>query len=91
MKRTLRIVLCFVVSLVTLYVIGFGWLMGDMTNGSQILWLFAGASSLLTALLTLLWELYLHGRERERVLTLRLDALEAELKGLKRRDEAFEE
>ena len=87
MKRFLRILLCCVVSFALLWMIGFGWLMDGWANESHIVWFFSGASLVLAAILTLLWELCLHGREQERELSARIEVLETEIRRLNRKDE----
>jgi cell division protein FtsB len=87
MKRTLRILLCIVASFALLYLIGFGWLMSDMENESQIVWLFLGTSLLFATIFVLLWELYLHSKRENSELTERIDELEAEIRRLKQQVE----
>lgn len=90
MKRALRILLCIVASFALLYLTGFGWLMSDMENESQIVWLFLGTSLLFAAIFVLLWELYLHGKQKNRELSERVDELEAEIRRFKKKDESQE-
>ena len=88
MKRALRILLCIVASFAALYLTGFGWLMSDIANGSRIVWLFLGTSLLFAAIFVLLWELYLHGKQKTRELSERVDELEAEIRRLKKQEES---
>ena len=90
MKRLLRILLCLVASFAGLYLIGFGWLMDDMTNGSRIVWLFLGTSLLFATIFVLLWELYLHSKRETAELAERIDELGAEIKQLKQQEESQE-
>ena len=90
MKRALRILLCVVASFAVLYLTGFGWLMSDMENESQIVWLFFGTSLLFAAIFVLLWELYLRGKQETRELSERVDELEAEIRRLKKQEESQE-
>ncbi len=90
MKRVLRILLCIVASFAALYLTGFGWLMSEMENESQIVWLFLGASLLLATVFVLLWELYLHNKQENQELSERIDELEAEIRRLKKKDESDE-
>ncbi len=90
MKRLLRVLLCLVASFAGLYLTGFGWLMSDMENESQIVWLFLGTSLLLATIFVLLWELYLHNKQENRELFERIDELEAEIRELKKKDESEE-
>ena len=90
MKRALRILLCIVASFAGLYLSGFGWLMADMTNESRIVWLFLGASLLLAAVFVLLWESYLYAKAERQALSDRIDALETEIRRLKKQDEPQE-
>ena len=90
MKRVLRILLCIVASFALLYLIGFGWLMSDMENESQIVWLFLGTSLLFATIFVLLWELYLHSKQENSELTERIDELEAEIRRLKQQEESQE-
>ena len=82
MKRALRILLCYVASFAGLWLIGFGWLMSSMENGSQMAWLFLGSALVLSLVFTLIWELYLHGKDRMQEMSLRVDELEAEIRQL---------
>ena len=86
MKRVLRVLLCYVVAFALLWLIGFGWIMDNWENESRIVWFFLGASMVLAAVLALLWELYLHGRDQAQELSKRVDALEAEFRRLDRKD-----
>ena len=86
MKRALRILLCYVASFAGLWLIGFGWLMSSMENGAQMAWLFLGAALLLSLSFTLIWELYLHGKDQMREMALRVDELEAEIRRLNTKD-----
>jgi cell division protein FtsB len=88
MKRLLRILLCLVASFAGLYLTGFGWLMSDMENESQIVWLFLGTSLLFATIFVLLWELYLHSKRENSELTERIDELEAEIRQLKQQEES---
>ena len=90
MKRLLRILLCLVASFAGLYLTGFGWLMSDMENESQIVWLFLGTSLLFATIFVLLWELYLHSKRETAELTERIDELEAEIRRFKKKDESQE-
>jgi hypothetical protein len=90
MKRLLRILLCLVASFAGLYLTGFGWLMSDMENESQIVWLFLGTSLLFATIFVLLWELYLHSKRETSELTERIDELEAEIRRFKKKDESQE-
>ena len=90
MKRVLRILLCIVASFAVLYLTGFGWLMSDMENESQIVWLFLGTSLLFATIFVLLWELYLHSKRETAELAERIDELEAEIKQLKQQEESQE-
>ena len=90
MKRALRILLCYVASFAGLWLIGFGWLMSSMENGSQMAWLFLGSALVLSLVFTLIWELYLHSKEQVRELTTRIDELEAEIRRLKKQEESQE-
>ena len=90
MKRLLRILLCLVASFAGLYLTGFGWLMSDMENESQIVWLFLGTSLLFATIFVLLWELYLHSKRETAELTERVDELEAEIRRFKKKDESQE-
>ncbi len=90
MKRLLRILLCLVAAFAGLYLTGFGWLMSEMENESQIVWLFLGASLLLATIFVLLWELYLHSKQENQELSRRIDELEAEIRQLKKKDESEE-
>ena len=90
MKRLLRILLCLVASFAGLYLTGFGWLMSDMENESQIVWLFLGTSLLFATIFVLLWEQYLHSKRENSELTERIDELEAEIRRLKQQEESQE-
>ena len=90
MKRVLRILLCIVASFAVLYLTGFGWLMSDMENESQIVWLFLGTSLLFATIFVLLWELYRHNKQENRELSERINELEAEIRRLKQQDESQE-
>ena len=90
MKRVLRILLCIVASFAVLYLTGFGWLMSDMENESQIVWLFLGTSLLFATIFVLLWELYLYSKRETAELAERIDELEAEIKQLKQQEESQE-
>ena len=90
MKRLLRILLCLVASFAGLYLTGFGWLMSDMENESQIVWLFLGTSLLFATIFVLLWELYRHNKQENQELSERIDELEAEIRRLKQQDESHE-
>ena len=90
MKRVLRILLCIVASFAVLYLTGFGWLMSDMENESQIVWLFLGTSLLFATIFVLQWELYLHSKRETSELTERVDELEAEIRRFKKKDESQE-
>ncbi len=90
MKRLLRILLCLVAAFAGLYLTGFGWLMSEMENESQIVWLFLGASLLLATIFVLLWELYLYNKQENQELSRRIDELEAEIRQLKKKDESEE-
>ena len=86
MKRALRILLCYVASFAGLWLIGFGWLMSSMENESQMVWLFLGAALLLSLVFTLIWELYLHSKDRMQEMSLRVDELEAEIRQLNKQN-----
>ena len=86
MKRVLRILLCYVVSFAGLWLIGFGWLMSSMENESQMVWLLLGAALLLSLVFTLIWELYLHSKDRMQEMSLRVDELEAEIRQLNKQN-----
>ena len=87
MKKVLRFLLCYAASLVSLLLIGYGWLMTAVDNEARIVWLFLGSALLLSAVLFLLWETYLHGNEQTQELTARVDELEAEIRRQKNRDQ----
>lgn len=87
MKRLLRILLCLVASFAGLYLTGFGWLMSDITNESRIVWLFLGTSLLVATVFILLWELYLYSKRETAELAERIDALETEVRTLKKTEE----
>ena len=86
MKRALRILLCYVASFAGLWLIGFGWLMSSMENESQMVWLLLGAALLLSLVFTLIWELYLHSKDRMQEMSLRVDELEAEIRQLNKQN-----
>ena len=46
-------------------------------NESRIVWLYLGSSLILAVLLTLIWEMYLHGKDQMQELSARIDELEA--------------
>ena len=87
MKRLLRILLCLVASFAGLYLTGFGWLMSDITNESRIVWLFLGTSLLVATVFILRWELYLYIKRETAELAERIDALETEVRTLKKTEE----
>ena len=88
MKRVWRFLLSYAVSFASLFLIGYGWLMSAMENASRMVWLFLGSSLLLAVIFTLIWELFLCEREQTRELTVRVNELETEVKGLKKQDQS---
>ncbi len=90
MKRALRFLLCYAASFAGLYLIGYGWLLPAVENESRMVWLFLGSALILSLMFTLIWELYLHGKDQVRELTDRVDGLETELRRLNRKNESEE-
>lgn len=79
MKRVLRFLVCFVVLLAALWLSGYGNLMNDISESLAIT-SFIGASVVLAIIAFLIWEMYLHFKNKIAVLTKKIEELEEKLK-----------
>ena len=75
MKRTIRILLCIIISFITVYLSGYGNLMNDISE-SLAATTFIGAVVVLAILFSLLLEMYLCFKSKINELTKRIDELE---------------
>lgn len=75
MKRTIRILLCILISFAIVYVSGYGNLMNDISE-SLATTTFIGAVIVLAVLVTLILEMYLSFKSKIHELTKRIDELE---------------
>lgn len=75
MKRTIRILLCVLISFITVYLSGYGNLMNDISESLAVT-TFIGAVVVLAILFSLLLEMYLCFKNKINELTKRIDELE---------------
>ena len=75
MKRTIRILLCVLISFITVYLSGYGNLMNDISESLAVT-TFIGAVVVLAILFSLLLEMYLCFKSKIKELTKRIDELE---------------
>lgn len=75
MKRTIRILLCIIISFITVYLSGYGNLMNDISE-SLAATTFIGAVVVLAILFSLLLKMYLCFKSKINELTKRIDELE---------------
>ena len=75
MKRALRILICYFVSFIAVYLSGYGNLMNDISESLAVITFF-GAVFVLSIIFVLIWEMYLGFRNKISNLTKRIEELE---------------
>ena len=75
MKRALRILICYFVSFIAVYVSGYENLMNDISESLAVA-TFLGAVFVLSIIFVLIWEMYLGFRNKISNLTKRIEELE---------------
>ena len=79
MKKILRFLICYAVSLIALYISGYGNLVNDISESLAVTSFLL--SALIIAVITaLIWEIHLNCKNKMQELSDRLDKLEAENK-----------